>query len=216
MSRCSARGSSTRGSWSRRGTVLCTFRQHRPSLPHPARGGKPSASSCRLGCLRCKSPRPSSRPSGRTDSTSSRTRKGKTPFARGWKTSSGNVARRLRGHDKDGSQGPVADPSSCREGLRSTAPGRAGSERHPVPDRLQPPMVLHSVFGRLVRLSDHQRVDPDRLRCRRTTEATSGSICFGVVGPTRAAQRPPSRGGSCCSTARSECEGRPLVIPKVW
>ena len=63
-----------RGLWSRRGTVLGTIRRRCLSGPHPERGGKPFASSCRLGCLRCKSPMPSSRPFGTTSSTSSRTR----------------------------------------------------------------------------------------------------------------------------------------------
>ena len=76
-----------------------------PLGPASGRGGTPSASSYRLGCLRSKSPMPSSRPSGRTDSTSSRTRKGKSPFARGWKTSSRNVVRPLQGHDKEGPPG---------------------------------------------------------------------------------------------------------------
>jgi transposase len=37
------------------------------------------------------------------------------------------------------------------------------------------------------------------------------------VSSDRRAQRNVRRPGcSCCSTTRSKCEGRPLVIPKVW
>ena len=37
------------------------------------------------------------------------------------------------------------------------------------------------------------------------------------VSSDRRAQRSVRRpGGSCCSTTRSKCDGRPLVIPKVW
>ena len=73
----------------------------RHSVLHPQRGGKPSAGWCRLGCLRCKSLMPSSRPSGTTNSTSSRSRKGKSPFARGWKTYSRNVIRPLQSHERE-------------------------------------------------------------------------------------------------------------------
>ena len=107
-SRHSVRGLSTRGSWSQRGTVLGTYRRRRHSVQHPQRGGKPSAGWCPPGYLRCKSPMPSSRLSGRTNSTSSRTRRGKSPFARGWKTYSRIVVRPLQGHDREGCPGPVA------------------------------------------------------------------------------------------------------------
>ena len=82
-----------------RGTALDTLRRRSHSIQVPRRGGKPSASSCRLGYLRSKSPMPCSQPSGTTSSTSSRTRKGKSPSAREWKTYSRSGVRPLPSHD---------------------------------------------------------------------------------------------------------------------